>query len=570
MLIANTGQSLVVMNLRTGEQVQLPPGQMTPVLDSKIPFIDDSFVLISLFNAGVLVAYTDAGAAYPGFPTTANPADSKRIPPVDADYAAAVVGAAGVLSNYSQRAVSDQLFSASSALRDYNDNSAFVEQFSNLTAWTLAGTPGIQVSGGDAFATNPSQGGGSGANKAFALAAGENLRAVFIVNHILDGSSGGVVVGVSSDTAGGTPSNAAGAAFGLYFNCYGSKIQQCSSGVFSDIAGSPASVTGQYVVTVTVDQQWISVVARLVGGTSEIRARRARAGFTVNNLYMFISDSRNTAGDSVKAVGARKQFGSIAPRTDIEGVGQTTHWSGDGTNNFKLILPSSYDSRVPVPVVVMFHGNGSDENRFSDNGNGVAASSALLSAGYAVISCTYAANTSTWGADASINAYVAAYRFFRDRYALGPVLFYGNSMGALESLLALNDGRIPGVCGWAATHPATNLAAAYADRFSVGFTSLIRTAYGIASDGSDYASKTAGHDPNLLNFGTAFRGVPKWILYSTDDAAVDQSLNAVSFISRAAAVGEAVQSQTTTGGHSASISSFTASLVAFFNACIGR
>lgn len=98
MLIANTGQSLVVMNLRTGEQVQLPPGQMTPVLDSKIPFIDDSFVLISLFNAGVLVAYTDAGAAYPGFPTTANPADSKRIPPVDADYAAAVVGAAGVNS----------------------------------------------------------------------------------------------------------------------------------------------------------------------------------------------------------------------------------------------------------------------------------------------------------------------------------------------------------------------------------------------------------------------------------------------------------------------------------------
>lgn len=96
MLIANTGQSLVVMNLRTGEQVQLPPGQRTSLDDSKIQYIDDSFVLISLFNAGVLVAYTDAGAAYPGFPTTANPADSKRIPPVDAEYAAAVVGAANV------------------------------------------------------------------------------------------------------------------------------------------------------------------------------------------------------------------------------------------------------------------------------------------------------------------------------------------------------------------------------------------------------------------------------------------------------------------------------------------
>lgn len=93
MLIANTGQSLVVMNLRTGEQVQLPPGLQTPLADSKIQYIDDSAVLISLFNAGVLVAYTDAGAAYPGFPTSARPADSKVIPLVDQDYAAAVVGA---------------------------------------------------------------------------------------------------------------------------------------------------------------------------------------------------------------------------------------------------------------------------------------------------------------------------------------------------------------------------------------------------------------------------------------------------------------------------------------------
>lgn len=95
MLIDNTGQSLVIMNLRTGEQVQLPPGQRTPLADSKIQYIDDSAVLIALFNAGVLIAYNDAGAAYPGFPTSANPADSKVVPPVDPDYANAVLSAAG-------------------------------------------------------------------------------------------------------------------------------------------------------------------------------------------------------------------------------------------------------------------------------------------------------------------------------------------------------------------------------------------------------------------------------------------------------------------------------------------
>ncbi len=88
MLIANTGQSLVIMNLRTGEQVQLPPGQRTPVPDSKIDLIDDSFVLISLFNSGTLVAYTDAGAAYPGFPTVASPVYAgaclySELPPAD-------------------------------------------------------------------------------------------------------------------------------------------------------------------------------------------------------------------------------------------------------------------------------------------------------------------------------------------------------------------------------------------------------------------------------------------------------------------------------------------------------
>lgn len=395
------------------------------------------------------------------------------------------------------------------------------------------------------------------------------MRAVFNFRMVLGGSSGGTMIGVSSDAAGATATAAAGTAFGIYFRSFSTTPQRVSNGSFADIAGAPALRAVDYTVTVTVDQMWISVVARSADGTDEIRTQRARSGFTVNNLFIFQSDSRELTGMSVGYVGARKQFATIAPRTSLEGVAYTTHWTGDGTNKFKLTLPLSYDSRVPQPVVILFHGNGSDENHFADNSNGKEAGNAFLAAGYATISAA-AASLTTWGNAASTSAYVAAYRFFRDRYSLGPVLMYSNSMGAIESLNALADGRIPGVVGWATTHPAISLKSAYDDLFSVGFTALIKTAYGIAADGSDYASKTAGRDAMLLEPGLSFRGVPMWVLYATDDAAVDQSRNAIPFVAKIQAIGVDIEVQTTTGGHSAAIAAFMTSLTNFADDCIGR
>lgn len=477
----------------------------------------------------------------------------------------AVVGANNVA--YHARASADRQRSAAYTRRDYDDNAAFTDAFADTSAWTMPATPGMQASGGKLYSVG-TQGGGSGGNHSYALAAGENLRAVFNVHHVTGGSSGGMIVGVSSDAAGAIPASAGGNAFGLYFRAQFTTPQQVSSGVFSDISGAPALVTGDYIVTVTVDQWYISIVARLVGGTTEIRARRTRSGFTVNNLYIFNSDTRTLTGDYVNAVGVRKQFGSVSPRASIEGVGQSAHWTGDGTQDFKIVLPSSYDSRVPNPVCIMWHGNGSDENHFSNNSNGVNASSALLTAGYAVISCTYTANKASWGMQESLAAYAVAYRYFRDRYALGPLVFYANSMGSLESLLAIANGAIPGVMGWAATHPAVNLASAYADPFGVGFTASIKTAYGIASDGSDYATKTAGHDPMLLPV-SSFKSVPMWVLYATDDAAVDQTASAAAFETKIKAAGMPITVTTTTGGHSASVSASMSAIVAFFNSCIG-
>lgn len=76
MLIKNNGTTSITMNLRDGSSYVLLPGVPTSVPDVATTMIDDSAVLISLFNAGTLTVTTDAGGAFSGFPTTVNATDS--------------------------------------------------------------------------------------------------------------------------------------------------------------------------------------------------------------------------------------------------------------------------------------------------------------------------------------------------------------------------------------------------------------------------------------------------------------------------------------------------------------
>lgn len=134
-------------------------------------------------------------------------------------------------------------------------------------------------------------------------------------------------------------------------------------------------------------------------------------------------------------------------------------------------------------------------------------------------------------------------------------------MGNTEALLTLSQGRVPGVVAYIGTVPAVNLAAAYAN---AAFTASIKTAYGIASDGSDYAAKTAGHDPALLD-PRLFKRVPMWALVATDDTA----LKWTPFAARVAAYQGEVITVPTTGGHSTSqIAAHAADMRAFAAAYI--
>ena len=102
-------------------------------------------------------------------------------------------------------------------------------------------------------------------------------------------------------------------------------------------------------------------------------------------------------------------------------------------------------------------------------------------------------------------------------------MLQGQSMGGLVALLLLSGGLVPAL-GAAMIEPVTNLANMYAGTYQAA----IKGAYGIAADGSDYAAKTAGHDPNLLA-NTKWAG--KWFLFiaSAGDNTVSKANNTDAF-----------------------------------------
>lgn len=83
MRVLNTGTQPITINLRDGRSfIAQPGGPAVDLRDSDVSLLDDSTFLIGLFNAGTLVAQTDAGAPFPGFPTTVNATDAADGRPV--------------------------------------------------------------------------------------------------------------------------------------------------------------------------------------------------------------------------------------------------------------------------------------------------------------------------------------------------------------------------------------------------------------------------------------------------------------------------------------------------------
>lgn len=437
----------------------------------------------------------------------------------------------------------------------YETVAGFTESWADLTAWT---TTAAQVSGGNLYASG---GGSQGGNRSFALAAGTGRIRSSI--QVVTGSAGSglTLVGVSSAAAGAAPAGGSLLAIGVDQT---GKPSWYGNNTLTALSGTALS-PGRWEVTVTVDETNISMVLNGGIGVPEYQVTVARSAFgAINNVAAWNSDARALGSQhGIGPVAARAGIVTPVVRTGVEDVGPSAQWTPDSAGqNIHIALPKGYDSRTPVPLVLACHGNNEDELFPLGLANPVYVS--LLGAGYAVASSYQHGNN--WGSQASVDDLARLYRYVRDRYAIGPVLLLAQSMGGLSSLNAIAKGAIPGLAGFAGIYPVTNLATMYAAGTYAG---TIRTAYGIASDGSDYASKTAGFDP-MLNDKTAFQRLPMRFYASTADTQVARANNSDALAAKVADYAPEAVVVSATGDHGDPSHFQGADLVAFFNRCLAR
>jgi alpha-beta hydrolase superfamily lysophospholipase len=227
------------------------------------------------------------------------------------------------------------------------------------------------------------------------------------------------------------------------------------------------------------------------------------------------------------------------------------------------------DFKGARPLIILNHAAGHTERMYHDLPTFRKLLIALLEEGYIVASSALtdepASGYASWGNQRSLDANVELYNYITDHYSVDTnrVAMVGTSMGGLTTLLAFPDGRIP-VKGAALYSPVANLAAQYAS--SKRMTTGIRVAYGIAEDGSDYAVKTAGHDP-ILRAPSDWTGKRLRFYGGGGDTIVSWYLNTAPFAARVRATATEADIVWLDGEHTNNVDTTVADLLAFFRRC---
>lgn len=392
----------------------------------------------------------------------------------------------------------------------YDDAAQVIEEWIDVAAWADSS---LIVATGDGRARAAGNG---GVNRAFPLSAGQELRATAVINFVGgDPGTGWIMLGVSSDAAGVAMTNAAFRGIGFETS---TRALAFWTGTEFQYAPVLSAADASYAVTVTADDTTIGFTVASPDLVTEWHREIPRAGFTINNLALWSGDSRGAAGSTHGIVTAKAAHSTTRPSSGAETVWPTVSWGDTGgpdASKVRIILPAGFDPRRPTPLAMIFHGAGGDaaSHGFIEG--------TLSTAGY-IVAMSDGSAPVHMGNEAAVDEYARLYRYCRDRLPIGPVVVVSESMGGLAGLNLIAQQAVPRPAAWLAYFPATNLRALY--DLTPDNATNIRTAYGIAPDGSDYAARTAGHDPNLRPVDD-FGGIPMLVFHSPDDTIVPKTSN---------------------------------------------
>ncbi|EPV7992403.1 hypothetical protein N8V39_19980 [Enterobacter hormaechei subsp. steigerwaltii] len=447
--------------------------------------------------------------------------------------------------------------------RDYAlwaDQIIYEDNFTNLSGWTGLTANAMQVSGNKVYSNG--QGGNSGMSRALNISNAGKFRLRCLINFVNDGTtaySGGVFVGINSGAVGAYPASGLSDAFGIYFT-YNS-VRLLLNGTASNTTNTTVPIAGLYEVTLVADTNYISVAVHHTSESFgyEYVARLPRATKACSNVVIFNSDARLLSGSSIQSL--CMGVGSNATiKSNFEGNYPSITWTGDGTNDFRIVTPVQYDSRKPRPAVMLFHGDGTNERSWATNANYDKISKAFVASGFIVISAAVSGDYNTWGNTLAQSAYYSAYRYLVLNYNISAFSVFANSMGGIEFFNTLASENFGVPCCFVGTSPTANLKSCYN---SPALTASIKEAYNIANDGSDYEAKTSGFDP-VLKRPDEFLGIPQLWLTASDDTLVLPNENRdVMMKLSAISTSKISKVDGITGGHSFDVTPYLTTIVNF-------
>lgn len=461
----------------------------------------------------------------------------------------------------------DRAASVANSQLVHTDSVGWTEEFVDLTKWFH---DGLQVVNGRVYNNS----GGSGSKSGRRVLTGINsdpYRETGTLDIVAGATNAAMLFGVTSSTS---PSASGGALYALGVDSAG-KVRVYDRGSWQNpelLAGlglDDVLPAGRYYWTIAASA--IEISMSLYNADQTIYARKGIArsdlGMFLTSMGLFAGDNRDAAGSSFGGLVARAGRASLSgnPRGSLEGASAHVERYavvGASTREATFYIPKGYDSRKPSPIIIYCHGQGDTEDHILPATRPTAVGpviKALVDAGYLVVASDFAGPIN-WGYPAAVAAFEDLYRHLRDKWPLAPIGVLANSMGSTVSLNTIARRKVPGITCWYGIQPACNLAAAYAG----AFTSVIKTAYGIAADGSDYAAKTAGYDP-MTREGWEFRGLPMRVVASPADTAVPKAQHADVLVAKVQPYAQAISMLVVSGGHSDPSHFVPSDALAFFN-----
>ncbi len=234
-------------------------------------------------------------------------------------------------------------------------------------------------------------------------------------------------------------------------------------------------------------------------------------------IYVYSKDTRGENGLSINDMNYWCDL-------DFQSTERTTFWGETDSSNFRIYFPPNYNYKNKYNAIICFHGNGTDETQWSLNDNMLHVKNKLIENNYIVLTCSYKNSKTTWGNKYSTQAYYEAYKYLIDNFSnIDNIGIYCNSMGGIESLNFISENRLKPKC-WVGTVPTYDLDANYSPTSGLDFSGIIRSAYEIQSDGSDYTKKTNGRNPaKMPNY--LFSAIPMLCIGATGDVTVSPTDN---------------------------------------------